>query len=356
MRTTNVLLIVSVLMGLASLGYAQETATSFTWSGELVDANVPLEGDYDLLFSLFDAPEDGNQLGVDVFRTGVTVVGGFYSDVLDFAVDIFDGQSRWLEIAYRPAGFTSPCRVLWAPRAEVIRTHHTILAEAIAIGRNKPYKKLTVECNSPVDGLWIRAIEEGGEVGALALLGNMRPGGWNRLTQKGDNMLLWKGHGPDDPNVGGLVIAPWSPTGAGIRITPEGNVGIGVKFPAATLEVAGSIRCASLYQSSDERFKGNIAQLGDVLERIGKIRGVSFEWNQKAKSMGVQAGQKQIGVLAQEVESVFPELVASSADGYKSVDYTKLTAVLIEAVKELKTENESLNRRLQTLEVSRDSD
>ena len=69
-----------------------------------------------------------------------------------------------------------------------------------------------------------------------------------------------------------------------------------------------------------------------------------------------RAGQKEIGVVAQEVESVFPELVASSAEGYKSVDYAKLTAVLIEAVKELKTENESLNRRLQTLEVSRDSD
>ena len=53
--------------------------------------------------------------------------------------------------------------------------------------------------------------------------------------------------------------------------------------------------------------------------------------------------------------SVFPERVASSADGYRSVDYTKLTAVLIEAVKELKIENDSLKSRLRALEVSLDS-
>ncbi|MBN1506206.1 MAG: tail fiber domain-containing protein, partial [Sedimentisphaerales bacterium] len=68
------------------------------------------------------------------------------------------------------------------------------------------------------------------------------------------------------------------------------------------------------------------------------------------------AGQKQIGVVAQEVENVFPEIVASSPAGYKSVDYTKLTAVLIQAVKELKAENDSLRSRLQALEISLDKD
>ena len=86
------------------------------------------------------------------------------------------------------------------------------------------------------------------------------------------------------------------------------------------------------------------------MDTVKKIRGVSFEWNDKAKSVGAPAGQKQIGVVAQEVETVFPELVSSSADGYKAVDYTKLTAVLIEAVKELKAENETLKKRLELLE------
>ena len=54
--------------------------------------------------------------------------------------------------------------------------------------------------------------------------------------------------------------------------------------------------------------------------------------------------------FAQEVEKVYPELVQSPANGYKSVDYTKLTAVLIEAVKELKKENETLKKRVEALE------
>ena len=107
-----------------------------------------------------------------------------------------------------------------------------------------------------------------------------------------------------------------------------------------------------MYETSDERFKTDVAELTDVLDKVEKIRGVSFEWNDKAKSVGVKASQKQIGVVAQEVESVFPELVASSADGYKSVDYTKLTAVLVEAVKDLKAQNESLRKRLEALETA----
>ena len=89
-----------------------------------------------------------------------------------------------------------------------------------------------------------------------------------------------------------------------------------------------------------------------MLDKIEVIRGVSSEWNEVAESIaiGVSAGDKQIGVVAQDVETVFPELVSMHKDGYRSVDYAKLTAVLIEAVKELKSENESLKQRIEALE------
>ena len=58
-------------------------------------------------------------------------------------------------------------------------------------------------------------------------------------------------------------------------------------------------------------------------------------------------GKKQLGMLAQEVESTLPELVSTDKQGYKSIDYTKLTPILVEAVKELKAENESLRQRLE---------
>ncbi|MHC4309395.1 MAG: tail fiber domain-containing protein [Planctomycetota bacterium] len=130
----------------------------------------------------------------------------------------------------------------------------------------------------------------------------------------------------------------------------SGKVGIGESDPAYKLDVDGDIGCVTLHESSDARLKTNVRQLSNVLDRVEKIRGVSFEWNEEAESIGATAGDKHIGVIAQDVEKVFPELVSAPTNDYKSVDYTKLTAVLVEAVKELKSENDLLKQRVNTLE------
>ena len=72
-----------------------------------------------------------------------------------------------------------------------------------------------------------------------------------------------------------------------------------------------------------------------VLERVRQLRGVSYEWREGEEHRGRTGGPRELGVLAQEVEAVFPELVATGRDGYKRVDYLGLIPVLIEAVKEL---------------------
>jgi hypothetical protein len=108
----------------------------------------------------------------------------------------------------------------------------------------------------------------------------------------------------------------------------------------------------ALHETSDGRLKANVTQLTDVLDRVDKIRGVSFEWNEMSEVVGACPGERQIGVIAQEVDAVFPELVSTPEDGYKSVDYAKLTPVLIEAVKELKSQNEALQRRIEALETA----
>lgn len=96
-------------------------------------------------------------------------------------------------------------------------------------------------------------------------------------------------------------------------------------------------------KTSDARLKDNIVVISSALDKLSRIRGVSFEWNELAK---LNVGQKGFGVIAQDVEAVFPELVTTpSDDGYKSVNYDGLTAPLIEAVKELKTENDALKAR-----------
>jgi hypothetical protein len=114
--------------------------------------------------------------------------------------------------------------------------------------------------------------------------------------------------------------------------------------------------------NSDRRLKQNIKPLTDTLSKLDQLRGVSFEWNHLATSMGHKEGQKAIGMIAQEVQKVYPELVivAPEHDGrrYLSIDYEKFTAVLLQAIKELDGKVISLFKglsdRVQALEVRMD--
>jgi hypothetical protein len=96
-----------------------------------------------------------------------------------------------------------------------------------------------------------------------------------------------------------------------------------------SLKVAGDVVA---FVSSDKRYKDNIVNISSPLDKLSKINGVSFNWNEISHK---ETGKKDIGVIAQEIEEVLPEIVETRDNGYKAVDYPKLTALLIEAVKEL---------------------
>ncbi|KKN91747.1 hypothetical protein LCGC14_0214150 [marine sediment metagenome] len=131
----------------------------------------------------------------------------------------------------------------------------------------------------------------------------------------------------------------------------DGNVGIGTTSPGYKLDVSGSAHASSFPVSSDVRFKTNVDQITNVLDKLDKIQGVSFDWNELYKSLGRSTGHREIGLIAQEVETVFPELVTTwGEENYKAVDYSRMTAVLVEAIKELKAENEMLEQRIEALE------
>ena len=108
---------------------------------------------------------------------------------------------------------------------------------------------------------------------------------------------------------------------------------------------ANTIRCVGdivAYYSSDSQFKDNVEQLDGALDKLKQIRGVRFDWNDK---QDVHEGH-DIGVIAQEVEAVYPELVHErDYNNSKAVDYVKLTAVLIEAVKELSAKVDELENK-----------
>ncbi|WP_425290911.1 tail fiber domain-containing protein [Spirosoma linguale] len=115
----------------------------------------------------------------------------------------------------------------------------------------------------------------------------------------------------------------------------SGNVGIGTSAPSQKLHVVGNILASGTITPSDARFKENVATLNGSLAKLTQLRGVSYTHKAEfIKVRGLSAG-KQIGFIAQELEKTFPEFVVTSADGYKAVDYARLTPVLVESLKEV---------------------
>ncbi len=113
-----------------------------------------------------------------------------------------------------------------------------------------------------------------------------------------------------------------------ILLAPEGgNVGIGTTAPSEKLEVNGNVKATAFLYSSDYNLKKNIQPLSNQLEKVLKLQGVSYDWKDN--------NNHDIGLIAQDVEKIFPEVVYTNKEtGLKSVDYAKLTVFLVEAIKE----------------------
>jgi hypothetical protein len=94
-------------------------------------------------------------------------------------------------------------------------------------------------------------------------------------------------------------------------------------------EFSGSVTAASFDTSSDSRLKKEVVDIEGALDSVKAMRGVRYNWVDPEKP------QREVGVIAQEVQAQYPEMVRERENGFLVVDYTRLTAVLIQAVKEL---------------------
>ncbi len=143
-----------------------------------------------------------------------------------------------------------------------------------------------------------------------------------------------------------------------MRITAAGNVGIGVTNPTVKFQVSGDATISGKFnsngiqESSDIRFKKNIAPLEDALTNLLKVEGVSYNWKQDEFPERNFGYETEIGVIAQELEKIYPELVSTDSDGYKSVQYSHLVPVLIEAIKEQQLHISSLNNDVAEITAS----
>jgi energy-coupling factor transporter ATP-binding protein EcfA2 len=113
---------------------------------------------------------------------------------------------------------------------------------------------------------------------------------------------------------------------------------------------SGTVTASNFINSSDIRFKKNIIPLRNSLSDIQKINGVRYDWKKDEFPERKFSDKNQIGFIAQEIEKIFPEMVFTDEKGYKSVEYARLTPVLVEAIKELIVKNEQLESQNNKLE------
>jgi hypothetical protein len=134
-----------------------------------------------------------------------------------------------------------------------------------------------------------------------------------------------------------------------VKVDPSGNVGVGTSSPAVRFQVGvngdGTVARANSWTTfSDERFKKDIAPIDNALDKVDQMGGYYYNW----KTGDDQS--RQAGLLAQEVEQVLPEIVNTDDNGYKSVDYGKMNALLLQAIKEQQRQIEALQTKIDGME------
>lgn len=229
-------------------------------------------------------------------------------------------------------------------------------ADNLGIGTTAPPNKLHV----------VGAIGATSWIGAGCEASCETAGGYSLLYPEGYGVLTrglkigaWEALSNSSIEVDGPAQFHGTAAQVGLVVNSAGRVGIGVADPDVRLDVSGNLQVTGWAQKgqgatdiphwdsvSDIRLKKNIKTINDALGKVLKLRGVYFEWKDSKK----YGSDRQIGLIAQEVEEVFPDWVSTMEDGYKSIAVNGDTALFIEAIKELKSENDTLKQRIKALE------
>lgn len=167
-------------------------------------------------------------------------------------------------------------------------------------------------------------------------------------------------------NGGNLILKSGIGTGTGTQGNIQllnGNVGIGTASPSSKLEVCGNTRIIGTLNvsstvtsstgitcPSDIRYKKNIKAIENPVQKLMLVNGVNYYWKtNEFPDMNFNTNL-QTGFIAQDLEKVFPEMVFTNDNGYKSIDYARLTPVLVETIKEQQKLILQISKRLTEIE------
>jgi len=127
-----------------------------------------------------------------------------------------------------------------------------------------------------------------------------------------------------------------------LDMSEAGNAQFLSKISGSQIEASGDVIA---FSSSDRELKDDIKPIENPLEKMEKIGGYTFDWNDKQQTYT----GKDVGVIAQEIQEVLPELVTERDNGYLAVKYEKIVPLLIESVKELKKEIDDIKQKCDCL-------
>jgi hypothetical protein len=344
------------------------TGNTFTYQGKLEGASGPV----DLRFVLCSTKWFPISLTAADWQFGIGNVtpdeNGLFSVQIPFTPGFMNGGRRFLEVAASPAGAND--YTVLTPRQELTVAP---LAEWANRAGMVSWDGVSGVPNGLADGVddagpWSVVNEDvqyagGGSVCIGPILSNTfnvtSPTMYNtRLHSTATAGTALEITNSNTPQHGLFFISASSGAGGagnliirndnvsynytGIIITPSNYVGIGTTSPDFPLTVNGSAGKpggGSWSNWSDARLKHDITPLTGTLDKLLNVRGVSFFYNEPEK-IGELSGQRT-GVIAQEVEKVFPEWVDVGASGYKSVTFRGFEALTIEALRDLRTEKDS---------------
>ncbi len=178
-----------------------------------------------------------------------------------------------------------------------------------------------------------------------------RSAGASNITGNNNTLVGWKA-GYSNTGSGNLFLgyaAGYSETGSNrlyIHNSASSSPLVYGDFDTRQLMINGTLSIADLSAASDISLKKDIQPLEGALEKVASLKGVSYNWRTEEYPKKGFSRDRQIGLIAQDVEKVLPELVRTDKDGKKSLAYDKLTSVLVEAIKaqqgEIKTQQKEI--------------
>jgi hypothetical protein len=307
----KVLPLLPLLIFISSAMVLAQQTTSFTYQGRLIDGGTPANGNYDFQFGLWDSLSGGTQIGSALTISPVSVTNGSYTVQLDFGAAAFPGANRFLEMSVRPTGGGSYTPL--SPRQPITSVPYAVRA---LNATNVSSTQVSVD----------------GATGNVNTNGNVTVNG--SVTT---GTLL-------SPGGGGISVNSSLNTTGDLRVggpgkflveAATGNVTVGgtvqLSFPPAapggspTLCINNGV--ISTCNSSSARYKKNILNLGAGLDIVSKLRPITFSWK--------EGGQPDLGLIAEEVNSIEPLLVTYNAKGQiEGVKYDRLNVVLVNAVQQ----------------------